>query len=216
MDLTAADRELVRAAARRKERSLREPERTLEREVADEARRVLADGDALVGSAVRYLAERLGSAGSAEGPAYLKHALRVALLALRWDPRPEAETAALAVLHNVHEVTGPDEPGLRSAGFPDRVVSGVAALTIDRARSEDDVYLRGFYEAIESAGHHAALVRCVDKLDNILGYDATGRDAARARYVDLTERFVLPIAVRISAPLGRVLAAAIAEARAAR
>jgi len=215
VDLTEADRELVREAVRRKERSLREPERALEREFLDEARRVLGGRDALAGRAVRYLAERLATAGSAEGPGYLKHALRVALLALRWDPRPAAETAALAVLHNVHEVTGADEPALRSAGFPDRVVAGVAALTIDRARSEDNAYLGGFYAAIERAGHDAALVRCVDKLDNILGYDASGRDAARARYVDLTERFVLPIAVRTSAPLGRVLAAAIAEARAA-
>jgi (p)ppGpp synthase/HD superfamily hydrolase len=213
-DVAQADPELVRAAARRKERSLAEAEAALESELIAEVARVLGDdATEAVRAAVRYLAVRLQRSASPERDAYLKHALRVALLTLRWDPRPHVETVALAVLHNVHEVTGSDEAGLLAAGFSERVAAGVRALTIDRARSEEDAYLRAFYAGVERAGHHVAVVRCADKIDNILGYDASSADAGRVRYVDLTERFVLPIAERTSAPLGRLLEAAIAEAR---
>jgi (p)ppGpp synthase/HD superfamily hydrolase len=213
-DAAAAERDHVRAAAHRKERSLAEPDAALESELIAEVARVLGDdATGTVRDAARYLAERLERSASPERVTYLKHALRVALIALRWDPEPDAETVALAVLHNVHEVTGFDRAGLLSAGFSERVAAGVKALTIDRARSEEDAYLRVFYSELERAGRHVAVVRCADKIDNILGYDASGRDAARVRYVDLTERFVLPIAGRTSAPLGRFLAAAIAEAR---
>lgn len=202
------------AELQRKRDSLSAPTAALEAELADEAsRRVGVTAERAVRSAARHLELRLGSAAGTDGPSYLKHAFRVALMTLRWDEAPSADTLALAVLHNVHEISGPDEVALAAAGFSARVISGVRVLTIDRPRDEDETYLCAFYAAVEAAGAHVALVRCADKIDNLLGYDISGGGPRRVRYVDLTERFVLPIARRLSEPLGRFLAAVIAHAR---
>lgn len=204
---------MLDAEPRTKRESLAAPAAVLEDALVVETERCIAPGaGASVRTATRYLASRLATRADIDTAGYLRHAMRVARITLRWDPRPSRDTLALAILHNVHEVAGSDGGALAGAGLSPHVIAGIGALTIDRPRDEDEDYLCGFYAAIERAGPDVALVRCADKIDNLLDYGA-GSDPRRVRYVDLSERFVLPIAYRLSDPLGRFFASVVERAR---
>lgn len=211
---SAEERMGVLSALEAKRASSASPATSLEAELTREADRSIgAEGLSTARLAARFLEERLQASGSGEGPGYFRHSLRVALGTLLWDPAPSIETLAIAVLHNAYEVCGLDEASLSAAGFSIPVTTGVRALTIERSRDEDDAYLRQFYAGVELAGNGVALVRCADKIDNLLGYDIVRGEPGRIRYVDLAERFVLPIAYRLSEPLGRHFAAVIEHTR---
>ena len=181
--------------------------------VAEAQRRVGPDAARLVRLAAQQRGSRLEAGAASDGPGYLKHALRVALITLQWAERPTSDTLALAILHNLYEVAGSDEQALTDAGFSPQVIAGIRALTIDRARDEDEGYLRAFYAAIERAGTDVVLVRCADKIDNLLGHDIRGGERRQVSYVDLSERFVLPMALRLSEPLGRFFASVVDRTR---
>jgi (p)ppGpp synthase/HD superfamily hydrolase len=134
--------------------------------------------------------------------AYFSHPLRVATFALALDDEPAVETVQLGVLHNVFEICGLTERDLVAAGLPARVADGIRLLTIDRKRERDREYLTGFYARIEAFGRRLALIRTVDKLDNLLGLQLLDEGDVRQSYLELGHAFVGPIAHRLSPSIG--------------
>jgi (p)ppGpp synthase/HD superfamily hydrolase len=146
--------------------------------------------------------------------AYFSHPLRVARLSLQLLAQPAVEIVSLGLLHNVFEVTGLTEGQLLEAGFSERMASGIRLMTVDRKRQFDDSYLTSFYRRIQDFGDDLALIKCVDKLDNLLAFQLFD-GAVRDQYLETTDRFVTPMAAQLSQPFGDYFAAVIAYMRAA-
>jgi len=146
--------------------------------------------------------------------AYFSHPVRVATLALRLMNHSSLETVVMCLTHNVFEVSGLQEQDLLNEGVSKRVADGVRFLTIDRAHQYDPEYLRVFYGNIEAFGSDLVLVKCVDRLDNLLGLQVIERSEALAKYLDLSEQFVVPLAAGLSAEFGAYLGEVIDYARA--
>lgn len=157
----------------------------------------------------RQLGAKKGSAQALD--AYLTHPFRVARIALALDPAQSAVTFTISALHNVYEISGADERELISLGIDEAAARAIRVLTIDRERENDPAYLTGFYGAIEEQG--LALIRTLDKLDNVLGLELLEEGAIKTAYVDLAEQFVGPMAERLAPSLGDYFARAIAFAR---
>jgi (p)ppGpp synthase/HD superfamily hydrolase len=137
--------------------------------------------------------------------AYFSHPLRVATLALRLQTEPSSEIVQMGLLHNVFEVSGLDEGNLLKEGHTRRTADGIRLLTIDRQRQYDPGYLETFYRKIETFGEDLALIKCVDRVDNLLAFQLFERTKAIEDYLDLTIQFVVPMAGRLSSQFGDYL-----------
>jgi len=133
--------------------------------------------------------------------AYLSHPLRVAKLGLQLLDSPSAEIVSMGVLHNAFEISGIDESDLVSTGYSQRLAKGIRLLTVDRKRQSDETYLSEFYRRIEEFGKDLALIKSIDKLDNLLAFQLID-GPVRDEYLELTSRFVTPMAARLSPRLG--------------
>ena len=205
----------VELEAERKVRSLVEPS---ERAVTDLLDAVADRGPetvAEVDRAVRFLAAH--ESRSSEHPSvalYISHPVRVSAMVAQIDGDAGTEVLQTAVLHNVTEVAGVGSEGLTSAGFGTWLADGVRRLTVDRARERDRSYLSVHYAAIEAHGDELALIKVVDRLDNILGLAPFEDEYVRGGYLDLTREFLVPIAGRLLPELGEYMDDAIEHARA--
>lgn len=164
---------------------------------------------------VLELARSLGKTGAPSGhDAYLSHPFRVARVAMTLRDGPDARTFTVGTLHNVYEIGNVGEAHLVERGVAPDDAAAIRLLTIDRSRETDPSYLRAFYGAIEAHSEWLALVRTVDKLDNVLGLQLLAEGPVKTSYIDLAERFVGPMARALDARLGAYFAEAIAFARA--
>lgn len=134
--------------------------------------------------------------------AYLSHPVRVASGILRMLPAPCLDCVLASLLHNVYEIGGLNEDTLLGQGYGRFVADGIRLLTIDRRLQNDPDYLRGFYEAIEAFGVELALIRCIDKMDNLLAHYAIKATPERTLYLVVTQRHVVPVATRLDQRLG--------------
>ena len=137
--------------------------------------------------------------------AYFAHPVRVAEFVIRLSREPSCDTVSMGLIHNVFEVSGLEEKDLECAGFNSRLAEGIRLLTIDRSRQYDTNYLTTFYGDIERFGSDLMLVKCVDRLDNLLIFDLIERTDTIRLYLDLTEQFVIPMAKRLAPDLGDYL-----------
>ena len=136
---------------------------------------------------------------------YLSHPLRVARISLQLLTQPSARTVLLGLLHNVFEVTGMDESDLIRKGYDGQMAQGIRLLTIDRQRQYDPDYLSTYYQNIEEFGEELSLVKAVDRLDNLLGFQVIERTARINLYLELSDQFVVPLAKRLCPDLGEYL-----------
>jgi (p)ppGpp synthase/HD superfamily hydrolase len=134
--------------------------------------------------------------------AYLSHPMRVASLTIKTLADPNAALIKLGLLHNVFEVSGLNESDLIERGYDKRLAQGINLLTIDRKRQYDPEYLGDFYDAISTFGDDLALIKCVDRLDNLLAFQLFERTPVINNYMTLSETFVIPMAKRLSSELG--------------
>ena len=133
---------------------------------------------------------------------YFSHPLRVAHIAFQLLEQPSAEIVSMGLLHNVFEVSGLTEGDLLEAGFSERLASGIRLTTIDRERQYDEQYLTKFYGRIQEFGDDLTLIKCVDKLDNLLAFQLFERTPNIERYMSLCEQFVVPLAGGLSSDFG--------------
>lgn len=145
--------------------------------------------------------------------AYLSHPIRVAHAVLATMEEPSANAILTALLHNLFELSGLNEDDLQQWGLPQPVTTHIRLLTIDRSSESDIDYLTGFYGAIETAGEELALVRCMDKLDNLLGSQIVDDPQFRSEYIELADRFLTPMARRLDMTFGEYFSATCAFAR---
>jgi (p)ppGpp synthase/HD superfamily hydrolase len=145
--------------------------------------------------------------------AYFAHPLRVATFATRLPNTPPVELTRMALLHNALEVSGLVVADIVAAGFEERMARGIKLLTIDRKRQYDPEYLEGFHKDISEFGADLMLIRCVDRLDNLLAFELIERTPTIATYIDLSEQFVVPMARDLADDFGDYLAEVIQHVR---
>ena len=134
---------------------------------------------------------------------YLSHPLRVAKLSLQLLSEPIARTVSLALFHNVFEVSGLTEPDLLARGYDEQLARGIRLLTIDRKLQYDPVYLETFYGNIESYSPELVLIKSVDRIDNLLAFQLIERTDRINTYLELSDRFITPMATRLCPELGQ-------------
>lgn len=217
MRIAALPFESPAAESARKRVSLLAPSAPI---VAAFERRIAARFDASGAARVRqaFAFARSLTAATGDHPSidvYLTHPLRIALFCLDLAPDWDAAGIETALLHNAFEIGGVDEAALAAVGFRPDLGAEIRLLTIERARETDRVYLAGFYGAIEGRGPALSLIRCVDKLDNLMGAAAIADPGVHASYIALAEEFVAPMAARLDPAFGAYFAAIAAHARAA-
>lgn len=145
--------------------------------------------------------------------AYLVHPIRVAYAVLATMEDPSTNAVLTALLHNLFEISGLSEDDLLPWGLPQSVMTNIRLLTIDRSCESEIDYLTGFYGAIETAGEELTLVRCMDKLDNLLGSQIVHDTHFRSEYIELADRFLTPMARRLNITFGEYFGATCAFAR---
>lgn len=134
---------------------------------------------------------------------YLSHPLRVAKISLQLLSEPLAKSVSLALLHNVFEVSGLTEPDLSKAGYDEHLARGIRLLTIDRKLQYDPTYLETFYANIESYSPELVLIKSVDRIDNLLAFELIERTDRINTYLELSDRFITPMATRLCPELGQ-------------
>ena len=134
---------------------------------------------------------------------YMSHPLRVAKISLQLLSEPNAKTVSLALLHNVFEVSGLAESDLLAAGYDEHLARGIRLLTIDRKLQYDPAYLETFYGNIESYSPELVLIKAVDRIDNLLAFQLIERTDRINTYMELSDRFITPMATRLCPELGQ-------------
>jgi hypothetical protein len=147
------------------------------------------------------LADLAGNGNALSVQTHAAHASRIASYLLSFQDPPNPETLRIALLHNVFEVYKASPRVLEERGVTPRELDAIRRMTIDRARESEPTYLAGFYGDIEAFGPDLSLVRCIDKLDNLLGLQVTDCGPIFRSYVALASQFVLPMATRLDATL---------------
>jgi (p)ppGpp synthase/HD superfamily hydrolase len=144
---------------------------------------------------------------------YLSHPLRVATFLLKIAPRSSADHVITALLHNVPETTDVKHDELERR-FGKTAADGIRALCVDRAAQAagKDAYLDGYYRRIHAAGDTVALIKLLDKMDNLFVLCLNPDDAVRADYMVEIRARLLPFAVRLDAGLGAYLSELVDDA----
>lgn len=131
---------------------------------------------------------------------YLNHPIRVATTIAREVPNVTEETLIIGLLHNVIEVSQVSSSEIRAL-FGSNVISAIQALTVDRNR-RDKGYLEEYYSRIEATSIECAIVKVVDKLDNIYMVCFIPSEETRLLYLDEIEDWVIPLASRVIPQIG--------------
>ena len=134
--------------------------------------------------------------------AYMSHPIRVATMILKSLQEKRFEYTIIALIHNVYEIGGLTEEDVMNFGYSEFIAKSIRALTVDRTHQFDTAYLSSYYAAIEDISPQLALVRCFDKLDNMLALKLIREENNRSLYLDLIQQFVVPMATRLSPDLG--------------
>lgn len=143
---------------------------------------------------------------------YLKHPLRVAGILVREMKTIDEVLIAIALLHNVLEVSDVSLQQLSDL-LGVRAADAIGTLTVDRTRQHDRIYKNEYYAAIEEHSSICAQVKVADKLDNIYMLCFNPSEAIRDAYLDEIDRWVVPMAKRVIPVLGARIAEASAVMR---
>lgn len=125
--------------------------------------------------------------------AYLAHPVRVAGMTLFFsNPREQKILGTVALLHNVLEVSNMNIRDLELK-TDSTVAAYIQLLTVQRDLQNDGAYLNHYYNSISSTPHQLALVKIIDKLDNLIMLGLNPDEDIRIKYLNEIENYVLPM-----------------------
>lgn len=150
----------------------------------------------MISQALKWAFEIEYQHGSVPSSVYLNHPLRVATILAKEIDTPADETLAIALLHNVLEVSDVSRDQL-SNSLGAGIAKAIDALTVDRTLQNDISYKEKYYSRIEATSLACARVKVADKLDNIYMLCFNPSDEIRCNYLNEIDRWVVPIARRV-------------------
>ncbi len=129
---------------------------------------------------------------------YISHPIRVTSFYLRFSKKPSLDYVFISLLHNFFEISSVKEKALKEFGISKRICKAIGTLTVNRNLEKKKSYLKKYYHNIENFSKSLALIKCLDKLDNLLAVKIISSNSERRQYVEVAEEFVYPIAKKIS------------------
>ena len=123
---------------------------------------------------------------------YLAHPIRVAFLALKYTDFTSPDSAVLALLHNLYEVTNVKKIDLIN-NFGKEMHNSIKVLTVNRDLQWNKQYKETYYKKINSSSLSIKIVKILDKFDNIFLINSNSDDAIREKYINEIRTYILPM-----------------------
>jgi (p)ppGpp synthase/HD superfamily hydrolase len=146
---------------------------------------------------------------------YATHPVRVARFLTGWLPvssKVKVEAVVTALVHNAleKEIVTPETLG---AQFGSWVQRAVMSLTLDRVAMQTEEGKKRYYNKLNSLDPEIAMIKVLDKFDNILSLSANPDDQKREEYLTEVELFVLPLARQLAPDFAPYLARLVENTR---
>jgi (p)ppGpp synthase/HD superfamily hydrolase len=123
---------------------------------------------------------------------YIVHPLRIAKIIYQLENKVDIETLTIALLHNIFEVSEiTDEDFLLS--YNNDMMSALKTLKVNRLLENNLEYKKEYYKAITSYSKGVAIVKAIDKFDNLFLLCLNANNEIRESYLQEVERFIYPI-----------------------
>lgn len=123
---------------------------------------------------------------------YIVHPLRVAKIIYQLDNKVDIDTLTIALLHNIFEVSEiTDEDFLLS--YNNDMMSALKRLKVNRLLENDLKYKKEYYKVIVSHSKGVAIVKAIDKFDNLFLLCLNANNEIRESYLQEVENFIYPI-----------------------
>tara|TARA_B100000963_G_C22574322_1_gene647643 strand:- start:809 stop:1513 length:705 start_codon:yes stop_codon:yes gene_type:complete len=133
---------------------------------------------------------------------YFIHALRVATHIAGTMRYGDVDCIKTGLIHNVFEISGFDKEYLFANGFSNFTVNAIELTTIDRKHQFNDSYLETYYQNMFDFDERLVLIRCLDKLDNLLGMEVIADESLKENWMRTLNKFIIPMAFSLSKELG--------------
>lgn len=123
---------------------------------------------------------------------YLAHPIRVAFLALKYTDFTSSDSAVLALLHNLYEVTNVKKIDLIN-NFGKEMHNSIEVLTVNRNLQWNKQYKETYYKKINLSSPSTKIVKILDKFDNIFLINSNSDDGIREKYINEIRTYILPM-----------------------
>lgn len=137
------------------------------------------------------------SHGTIPSNVYFSHPLRVGAMSGLLVESSVVEAATLGLLHNIFELTSPDENYLEFLIGKEQI-RRLKTLTVDRKNQWDNSYKKAYYDNICRSGELTSLVKVLDKLDNVFLIHTNPDEEVRRKYMNEIYNYVIPLAETVS------------------
>lgn len=123
---------------------------------------------------------------------YIVHPLRVAAMLYQIDNDIDIDTLTIALLHNIFEVSEVTEKDFLLT-FDNNLMNALKILKVDRSLENNLNYKKEYYSNIMSHSKGLAMVKAIDKFDNLFLLCLNSNDKVRIAYLKEIESFIYPI-----------------------
>lgn len=123
---------------------------------------------------------------------YVIHPLRVAAMIYQIDNDIDIDTLIIALLHNIFEVSEVTEKDFLLT-FDNNLMDALKILKVNRSLENNLTYKKEYYNNIVSYSKSVAIVKAMDKFDNLFLLCLNSNDETRTSYLNEIENFIYPI-----------------------
>ena len=140
--------------------------------------------------------------------AYFIHALRVATHIAGTMKDGDMDCIKTGLIHNVFEISGFNKNVLLKNNFSNFTINAIDLTTINREHQFDDSYLEQYYQKMQDFDERLVLIRCLDKLDNLLGMEVIADESLKKNWLRTLQKFIVPMAYSLNDELGEFMQSA--------
>ena len=139
---------------------------------------------------------------------YFIHALRVATHIAGTMKDGDMDCIKTGLIHNVFEISGFNKNVLLKNNFSNFTINAIDLTTINREHQFDDSYLEQYYQKMQDFDERLVLIRCLDKLDNLLGMEVIADESLKKNWLRTLQKFIVPMAYSLNDELGEFMQSA--------
>lgn len=127
-----------------------------------------------------------------ESSEYIVHPLRVSAMIYQINNDIDIDTLIIALLHNILEVSKVTERDVLQI-YSNNILEALKVLKVNRALEDNLEYKQKYYNNIMNLNDGVAIVKAIDKLDNLFLLCLNPSAEIRASYLNEIECFIYPI-----------------------
>ena len=122
---------------------------------------------------------------------YIVHPLRIATIIYQLNNNIDIDTLNIALLHNIFEVSEITDKDFLLR-YDSKIMSSLKVLKVNRLLEKDSQYKKDYYKDIYK-DKRTAIVKAIDKFDNLFLLCLNNNEEIRTWYLDEVEEFIYPI-----------------------